>query len=249
MKLPDFLYYSLFFFLLVSCKKSYLELDEIETKKALALVEFGCNEIEEKWYVSALLNGSKICYYDGQDNYFSSTGKFTISVTSGPYLDPKDTASILNSGKYLKFGITHELAHLQESLYFNTPLFPPETEWSEIAEESFKLGKLPLLSNLPGFDDNYFNSKGFNILLEIPYKSDPNSHGFVGVNIESRVGSQEDSHLEIVKLDKLDANGYLYYTIEMEFACNLYRASGLVAGEFYGRLEDGKLVMQVQVKK
>jgi hypothetical protein len=197
-----------------------------------------------------MLNGRKICYYNGQDNYFARTGEFVISRTSGPYLDPNDTASILNSAKYLNFGITHEVAHLQESLYFNTPLFPPETEWSEIAEESFKLGELPLLSNLPRFEDNYFNSKGFNIWLEIPYKSDLiDSHGFIASTIESRYGNQDNSHLEIVKLDKLDANGYLYYTIEMEFTCNLYHMQESMEGEFYGRLEDGKLVMQVKVKK
>jgi hypothetical protein len=244
MRTHFFLFSALIFFLLVSCKKSYFEQAAIEYKDALSKVEFGCNEIEEKWYVSALLNGKKICYYNGQDNYFANTGEFVNTRTSGPYLDPKDTASILNSAKNLRFGITHELAHLQESLYFNTPLFPPETEWSEIAEESFKLGELPLLSNLPGVEDNYFNSKGFNITLNIPYKSNPNSNGFTGYEIQSRNGSQDNSHLEIVKLDKLDANGYLYYNIEMEFECNLYHMQ-----ESYGRLEDGKLVMQVKVKK
>ncbi len=99
-----------------------------------------------------------------------------------------------------------------------------------------------------GRAEDLLDTFGFNLVLAIPYKI-KNSIGYEVFNIESRLGDQSDSKLVLTKLVRYYQSDRVQYDIEMEFDLNLYHSARLMDRKFYGRLENGKLVMRVSVLK
>lgn len=231
----------------IGCKKySYNESQRAKYNKALKEVELGCSENISILYFSAQLNGKEVCYHDGFDGYFAKSRNTSYTLTNGPTLSTgDDTSGIVAVGKFIEFGIETQPGHLRESFMFMTPIFTSELSHNDIAERYFKKGALPLAQNLSDNLDGLMDSSGFNIYMSLPYQ-EGRVTAFTEFRIESRLGDQSDSKLEIVSLNKFHQNGKDYYDMELEFECNLYHRPYLKANTFYGRLENGKMRILIE---
>jgi hypothetical protein len=240
---------SLLFFLLIfntGCKKdSYSRELRGKYNDALNGVTFSCTESPSVLYFSADFKGKKICYHDGLDGYHASFRNALGVVTSDPSLEVggEGTDAIFEI-KYIDFGLFSATEMSKENFGVETPKFISDISHKEIAEKFFTLGTLPLSQNHTLKFDSYLDSTGFNIYMTLPYQE--RLDAFTLFMVESRLGDQSDSKLEIVSLNKFHQNGKDYYDMELEFECNLYHHSDLKANTFYGRLENGKMRILIE---
>lgn len=146
--------------------------------------------------------------------------------------------------KYIDFGLFSQNGNFIENFHFETPKYISDISFNDIANKHFKLGLLPLSQNHTLKFDTYLDSTGFNIYMSLPYQE--RLDAFTDFRIESRLGEQSNSKLNIVNLNKFHKDGIDFYDMELEFECNLYHRPDLKANTFYGRLENGKMRILIE---
>ncbi len=88
----------------------------------------------------------------------------------------------------------------------------------------------------------------FNVKIVIFSKDGfENSDGGQTLPLQSMGGKQKDSFLRATELETTEVGSKRFYTITFEFACDLYIAGD--GDKKYGRLEDGKMRIWVEVDK
>ncbi len=191
---------------------------------------------------TGLINGQRVCYYDGEQGYAAKTNHWVRSVTDGPVLNPNVPPR--SAKRYITFGIMalrnrHD-SDYHESIVISTPLCSVDSSWSAIARQYLKPGPLQLQNEKIG------EHEGFNVLMEVPVFIDPTTNTF---GAEVIGGKQDNSRLEIVELEYYEEFGWEYYRIVLEVECNLYMRTCRfnVPGRQAFRLTQGRLEMTVSV--
>lgn len=245
-------YYAMFclllLFLLFQSCESYTadqcDIQQMKRREAFRRVRYSCEPQPEEYYFTGILNGKRICYYHGHNNYEARTSHWGRTHTTSNVLGPG--TSILGAYKYLGFGIQPKLHHevnrnLQPSLVIITPLVHADSSFRSIAKHYIVPGRLILRDHTIG------ETEGFDVVMEIPYRTDDMIPGnYIPVTAEASLGHQQNSRLEVVAWEYYQESGWDYYRITLDVECNLYGKDcyGKSSGLIY-RLREGRLVMVV----
>jgi hypothetical protein len=218
------------------CKKEYAIL------KVLDEVTFDCQEQVSDFFFEGFINGEKVCFHAGYDDYEMYLRR-TTGITTGPTFNPDDPGSSDNGATWGVFSIerSRDWQHLEQLFQIETPKFEIGTELDTIIRESIKEGELPLIEEAK-------RNKSFNLKFAILSK-----YGFEGrqggqlLPLQSFGGRQDDNFLKVTELKIEESGNKLNYTVTFEFECNLYIAGS--EDDKYGRLEEGKLRMAFSIDK
>jgi len=225
----------------VGCKEDSPILDIIDAAK------FSCEEQVSDYYFEGVINGDKVCYHVGYDDYEMVLWKST-GFTSGATVDPNDPNSTGNAKTWGTFMIAPSviwdenapwIGHYPTSAqYFQieTPKLKADTDKKTIVEETIKLGDLALMEETA-------RQNSFNIKLIIVSSEDKGLHA----PLQSFGGKQENSYLRVTEIETAENGSKIFYTVTFEFACDLYIAGD--GGKKYGRLEEGKMRIGFEVEK
>ncbi len=211
--------------------------------KALDASTFECEERESDYFFEGTLNGERVCYHVGYDDYEMVLRKST-GFTSGALLDP-DNPSV-TSRTWATFSIEpadYAWEHLSQFFQIETPKFSNlDIGKDSILKSTISLGKLPIT-------DEANKGNNFNLKLMILSKSSEDDEGLNGqtISLQTSGGKQENSHLSVTELETKDIGAKRFYTITFEFSCDLYSFGD--GNKKYGRLEDGKMRIWVEVDK
>ncbi|MBX2928823.1 MAG: hypothetical protein KF852_13390 [Saprospiraceae bacterium] len=236
---------SLFF--LSGCEKILDPCEEqlMNRSDAFHQVRFSCEPQIEDFYFTGMINGKRVCYYNGYDDYEARTGMWSRTVTDGPTLSPSTLP--LSAARYLTFGIKprkglEDKKNLMASVVISSPAVPADSSWSYIAKKYLLPGQLALQNDMTG------EKEGFNVSVEIPYRRAGSISGHFIVTAETAGGRQENSRLEVVEWETYSEFGWDYYRIVLEIECQLYgRDCYSQAADLRYRLTEGRLVMVVAV--
>lgn len=235
---------------LSGCEKMLTPCEEQQMWRSDAFhqVRFSCDPQIEDFYFTGLINGKRVCYYNGYGDYEARTGLWSRTVTDGPTLSPSSLP--LSAAKYLTFGIKPrkgllELGdqRLMEAVVISSPLVSADSSWSYIAKKYLLPGQLALQNDMTG------EQEGFNVSIEIRYRRPGSIPGhYFHVSAETAGGRQENSRLEVVEWETYSEFGWDYYRIVLEIECQLYgRDCYSQAADLRYRLTEGRLVMVVAV--
>lgn len=236
---------SLFF--LSGCEKIFTPCEEQQMwrSEAFQQVRFSCEPQIEDFYFTGMINGKRVCYYNGYDDYEARTDLVNRTETAGPTLSPNTPP--LSAAKYLAFGIQPRMGledrNLMASLVISSPIVPADSSWSYVAKKYLLPGQLAVQNNTIG------NEEGFNVSIKIPYRRAGMIPGhYIPVTAETAGGRQENSRLEVVEWETYSEFGWDYYRIVMEIECQLYGLDCYSqAADLRYRLTEGRLVMVVAV--
>lgn len=221
----------------IGCKK-----EKSPLLKALDASTFECVEQESDYFFEGTLNGEKLCYHVGYDDYEMALRKST-GFTSGAQLDPDNPTGTTRT--WATFSIEpadYAWEHLSQFFQIETPQFlNSEIGKDSILKTTISVGDLPLANEKNSAD-------AFNVKIMIFSKNGfENSAGGQTISLQTNGGKQENSYLKVTELETSEVGAKRFYTITFEFACDLY-----VFGDRdrkYGRLEDGKMRIWVEVDK
>jgi hypothetical protein len=132
------------------CKKEYAIL------KVLDEVTFDCQEQVSDFFFEGFINGEKVCFHAGYDDYEMYLRK-TTGITTGPTFNPDDPGSSGNGATWGVFSIERPAEFNGPSswigqsplgsqfIQIETPKFPLGTELKEIILEKLEAGDLDLI--------------------------------------------------------------------------------------------------------
>jgi hypothetical protein len=220
----------------IGCKE-----DESPLLKALDASTFECQERETDYYFEGTLNGDKVCYHVGYDNYGMALRKST-GFTSGATVDPINPSGTSRIWGTFSIEPLSPWQHLDQFFQIETPKFVNSNiEKDSIIRATIKIGDLPLT-------DEMNNDDAFNLKVVIWSKNGfENSEGGQVLPLQTGGGEQKDSYLKITELESSEVGSKRFYTITFEFECDLYIAGD--GDKKFGRIDDGKMRIWVEVEK
>lgn len=238
MKFLCYAFIALFALISNGCKK-----EKSPLLKALDASTFECVEQESDYFFEGTLNGERVCYHVGDDDYEMALRKST-GFTSGAFLDPSNPSGASRSwGTFSIEPADYAWEHLSQFFQIETPKFSnTEIDKDSILKATIRLGDIPLI-------DETNTGNFFNLKLMILSKADEDDEGLNGqtISLQTNGGKQENSFLKVTELEITENAGKRFYTITFEFSCDLYTfGDGSIK---YGRLEDGKFRIWVSVDK
>ena len=220
---------------LLACKKEYAFVIIAEA------AEISCEERPAEYYFEGFINGEKICFQDGFDDYSMSYSRW-IGTTSGNTIDldptndvgaawgaftirPKPIESGPRKGKS-PYGAQY--------IEIYSPEFPIETSKEDILDELIDNEEFTI------FEEKEKNelAQTYNFIWTIIGDEDTETAERHGL-IQSSGGPQPNAYLRITELETEEYDDRIFYTMTLEMACDLY--IGGIASRHYGRLEDGKM--------
>lgn len=209
--------------------------------KALDATTFECHERETDYFFEGTINGDKVCYHVGYDDYEMALRKSTGFI-SGAVVDPLNPSGTTRTWGTFSIEPISPWQHLDQFFQIETPKFiNTSIEKDSIIRESIMLGDLPLA-------DNIVSDDGFNIKVVIWSKNGfEDSEGGQTLSLQTAGGKQKNSTLKVTELETYEVGNKRFYTITFEFACDLYISGD--GNKKYGRLEDGKMRIWVEVDK
>jgi hypothetical protein len=219
-----------------SCKEENPLLDALEAST------FECEERITDYYFEGTLNGERVCYHVGYDDYEMALRR-TVGFTSGPLADPNNPGS---TGRvWATFSMEPNLntwKHLSQFFQIETPKFTnTDIGKDSILRATIKVGDLPLANEEK-------SDSVFNLQIVIFSKTGfENIEGGQTISLQTRGGIQKNSSFKVTELEISEVGSKRFYTITFEFACDLYAFGD--GKRKYGRLEDGKLRIKVEVDK
>lgn len=219
----------------IGCKK-----EKSPLLKALDESTFDCVERESYYFFEGTLNGEKVCYHVGYDDYEMILRKST-GFSSGTLLDPTNPSGTTRT--WGTFSIEPAAwEHLSQSFQIETPKFlNSDIGKDSILKATVIMGDLPLANETDV--DNSFNLK----IMIFSKNGFEDSDGGQTISLQTGGGKQKDSFLKVTELETTEVGAKRFYSITFEFACDLYTAGD---GDIkYGRLEDGKMRISVVVDK
>lgn len=236
-KLVNFTIFALILLFSLGCK------EESPLMKALDASTFECQERASDYYFEGILNGDKVCYYVGYDDYETAFRKST-GITSGATIDPINPSGTTRTwGTFSIEPASYAWKHLSQFFQIETPKFlNSDIEKDSIIRATIKLGDLSFVD-----EDNIDDV--FNLKLMILSKTKDDDEGLNGqtISLQSLGGKQKNSYLKVTELETSEIGNKRFYSITFEFACDLYIFGD--SSKRYGRLEDGKMRIWVEVGK
>jgi hypothetical protein len=212
--------------------------------KVLDEVTFSCQEQVSDFFFEGFINGEKVCFHAGYDDYEMYFRK-TTGITTGPTFNPDDPGSSNNGATWGTFSIQPTnpkgFKHLDQLFQIETPKFEIGAGLDTIIPVTIKEGDLQIIDEAER--KNSFNLK-FVIVSKIGFEDKP---GVQWLSLQSYGGNQEGSFLRVTELETEEFGNKLNYTVTFEFECNLYIAGS--EDDKYGRLEDGILRMAFSIDK
>jgi hypothetical protein len=233
------------FFALSACKKEYAFVTIAEG------AEISCEEQPAEYYFEGFINGEKICFQDGFDDY-SMTYSRWVGVTSGTTidLDPTNDIGAAWGAFTIRPGFIESGPRLGKSPYgaqyieIYSPEFPVETSKKEILDELIQNEELTIFEEEKTEDDKLASTYNFRwTIMGNEGTETAERHGF----IQSSGGPQPNAYLRITELETEEYDDRVFYTMTLEMACDLY--IGGIASRHYGRLEDGKMRLAFSLNK
>jgi hypothetical protein len=247
-----------------SCKKQVQEdprkawfQDEAEWE-ALQLADFGCQGIYADHYISANLDGTPFCINaQGEDTCYSSilqtitTGPLGAQVTGYEYrfsIGDKDFP-LARLYRYSRYEI-YKLEELTNEVFFDIHYISPHSyKMNVVIDSFFKAGTVyPLNENNIIPDDPYgFFTLSLGMAFDVDYLHSTLSLTYAQTDFKSSGIQPATSFVQINGIDKQEFDTYYLYTIEFEFACDLYLDNN---GKYlWTKLTNGKMNGVFKVEK
>lgn len=224
-------------FCLIACEKEYAFVTIAEA------AEITCEEQPSEYYFEGFINGEKICFHDGFDDYFTAFWR-TVGSSSGSTIDlnpENDTGAawgtfIIRPNPVESGPREGKNPYGAQYIEIYSPEFPVETSKKDILDALIENEEFTILEE----EENEVTelSKTYNFIWTILGDEGTETSERHGI-IQSSGGPQPDAYLRITELETEEYNDRIFYTITLEMACDLY--IGGIASRHYGRLEDGKM--------
>lgn len=231
-------FFILSLFLLYSCKKEEPPYKAAGTDTYWAFIdslELDCPEDTSAYYFIGLINGYPTCYYDGVDGkvlYFSISSIFT---TGSPTFNSGDPPSNIRKGANLSFhSKPYETG--DDNLRIDFPDFNIKRDTIDYLDSLFSIEWHEVASKKEELKNKFIIS--IYMIDVIGTTGD----GGLGYYISTRYGPQPNSWLRFKEVRKtLEPDG-IYYSVIIEFECDLYYNPQYGVEDLFGRIEDGVIV-------
>ncbi len=225
-----------------SCSREQLAISPARQMylEAIEAVEFECLGEQVEVFFEGQLNGEPICFGDGIDQYAGYVRRGT-----GVQLSSYEKSGAPASGSWVEFGFGQEsFTHLQEEIVIVSPTDPDMGTLSDLLRTYLAEGPLPIRDALDPFT-------GFNIKILIPYDfPNINVAGKRLFSLQTATGNQDNSRLEVVKMDIMEIDDLLEYNLTLELNCTLYNEiNDATDGAYFGELTDGRMSIRFAVPR
>jgi len=194
-----------------------------------------CEEMPSEYYFEGFINGEKICFHEGFNNYYTQFSRW-VGYNSGATvdLDPSDNTGAAWGGfaiipRAIESGPREgKIPYGAQYIEIYSPEFPIETSKQDILQELIENQSFTIVE-----EEERNNSYDFRWMI----RSDDETGNYG--RVYSFGGPQPNAYLRITELETEEYDDRTYYTMTLEMACDLY--IGGIASMHYGRLEDGKM--------
>ena len=220
---------SLIFFFF-ACEKEEYSFISIAQK-----AEITCEERPSEYYFKGFINGEKICFHSGFDDYQARFSRGVGVTTKNTFDLNSENDEGAAWGTFFMRPLTKFPPGTQH-IEILSPEFPSETSKQEILNELIRNQDFTIVE-----EEERVNSYDFRWLI-----LDQECSGKHG-RIHSFGGPQPNAYLRITELETEEYDDRVFYTMTLEMACDLY--IGGIASRHYGRLEDGKMRLAFSLNK
>lgn len=226
----NFLTILLLIFILTACDK---ELYPYITIAQAAKIT--CEEQPSEYYFEGFINGEKICFHEGFDDYYARFSRW-VGYTSGATTDvnPSNVSGVAWGGfailpRAIESGTqAGKIPNGAQFIEIYSPEFPIETSKEDILQALINNQSFTIVE-----EEERNTSYDFRWMI----KSDDDTGNYG--RVYSFGGPQPNAYLRITELETEEYDDRTFYTMTLEMACDLY--IGGIASRHYGRLEDGKM--------
>jgi len=232
--------------LLFSCTKEETPYrQENRFQEMLDHLVLECPEETSSDFFKCEIDSTHVCYYNGVDGMNKRIDYGIVYITKGAStLVSNNQSNIL--GKRIVFGIVgNNKIGYQDWIEFSTPIFDENISKEDYLDSLFAVSYHKV-------EDYYNKNRGLTVSLNMLKRIDTLSgNGGLIYPISSSYGSQEESYIYFIKVEKLREGNTIYYDIEMEVQCDLYYFKAEDGYHQYkkkgkwGRLTNGLLKMKV----